>query len=101
MLGFVACFCIGLALSFCVLPLVRLGAHGNFSPWALKYSLGNVLALCSTGFLVGPTAQLNKMNSPVRRGTSAVYLGSIVLTLFAAMVLRASFFTLLCMLLQF
>ena len=100
-LGFVACFCIGLALSFSCFLSFGSVLHGNFSPWALKYSLGNVLALCSTGFLVGPTAQLNKMNSPVRRGTSAVYLGSIVLTLFAAMVLRASFFTLLCMLLQF
>ena len=100
-LGFVACFFIGLALSFSSFLSFGSLISGNPAPFALKYSLGNILALCSTGFLVGPTAQLNKMMSPWRKGTSAVYLASIVVTLFAALVLRIALLTLLCMLVQF
>lgn len=49
-LGFVSCFCIG----FLVSGLSTFALYtGKTTQFAVFYTLGNVIALCSTGFLMG------------------------------------------------
>ncbi|KAL6056785.1 T-box transcription factor TBX19, variant 2 [Balamuthia mandrillaris] len=52
------------------------------APFALLYSVGNVLFLASTMFLVGPVKQVKNMFSPVRLVATIIYLASLGLTLF-------------------
>lgn len=98
-LCFVACFLLGSICSFISSTYVPLIA---FQPahFALFFSAGNVLSLCSSGFLIGPKVQFKAMFHPVRRGSTAVYLGSIVVTLYAALSLRSTFLTLLGIFIQ-
>ena len=74
---------------------------GDPSPFAWKYSVGNVLGLASSGFLSGFQAQLEAMWSPVRLGATAAYLSSIAATVICALVLHNALLTLLAMCIQF
>uniref|UniRef100_A0A7S3EM37 Vesicle transport protein n=1 Tax=Rhodosorus marinus TaxID=101924 RepID=A0A7S3EM37_9RHOD len=49
--------------------------------FALSFTFGNVLAVISTWFLVGPRAQLRSMFDPIRAWAAALYVGSLVVTL--------------------
>ncbi|KAI0560495.1 Vesicle transport protein SFT2 [Gracilaria domingensis] len=69
-----------ICMSFTFLPLIVVVPH----KFAASFTLGNVLAIMSTWVLVGPKAQLQNMFNPVRAIASAVYLFSLVFTLFAA-----------------
>ena len=101
LMGFRGCFAIGLAVSLTsMFSFVQLLA-GDPAPFAWKYSIGNVLAIASSGFLVGPRSQLEKMASPLRLGATLLYLASIALTLIAALVLRYAPLTMLCIVAQF
>ncbi|GMI56660.1 hypothetical protein TeGR_g15003 [Tetraparma gracilis] len=53
---------------------------GNPLPFVLMYSLGNLLALCSSMFLVGPARQWRQMTDKSRRYTSLVYVVCLVTT---------------------
>mmetsp|Transcript_20134 Transcript_20134/g.30154 ORF Transcript_20134/g.30154 Transcript_20134/m.30154 type:complete len:221 (+) Transcript_20134:58-720(+) len=55
----------------------------NPSKFAITYTLGNVLSICSLMFLMGPCNQLKKMFDSDRRIATMIYLGSMVLTLIA------------------
>mmetsp|Transcript_2409 Transcript_2409/g.7651 ORF Transcript_2409/g.7651 Transcript_2409/m.7651 type:complete len:194 (-) Transcript_2409:44-625(-) len=59
-----------------------------FSPhlFAKYYSLGSLLLLGSTFFLIGPVAQLKSMFHPSRYIASILYLGTLIGTLYAASV---------------
>ena len=100
-MGFLGCFAIGFALSLTSIFSFPQLLLGDPSPFAWKYSVGNVLGLVSSTFLVGPQAQLEQMASPVRIGATIAYLGSIVVTVIAALVLRHALITLCTMLFQF
>ncbi|XP_069463812.1 vesicle transport protein SFT2A isoform X2 [Ambystoma mexicanum] len=56
---------------------------GGRSLFALFYTLGNVAALSSTCFLMGPIKQLKKMVEPTRLIATIVVLTCLVLTLCA------------------
>jgi len=100
-MGFVGCFAIGFTLSLTSIFSFPQLLLGDPSPFAWKYSVGNVLGLASSTFLVGPQAQLEQMASPVRIGATIAYLASIVVTVVAALVLRHALITLCTMLFQF
>ena len=100
-MGFLGCFAIGLALSLSSMLSFPQLLLGDPSPFAWKYSVGNVLSLISSAFLVGPSAQLEQMASPVRIGATAAYVVSIGFTVFAALGLRQPLVTLVAMLTQF
>ncbi|PRD32895.1 UNVERIFIED_CONTAM: Sft2d1 [Trichonephila clavipes] len=51
--------------------------------FGIFYSLGNITALCSTMFLMGPLNQLQKMFAPTRVLATIAVLGFLVLTLCA------------------
>jgi len=73
----------------------------NPSAFAVPYTLGNILALCSTGFLVGPMRQLKMMLKPTRLIATIVYVAALVLTLVAAFVIGSSLLVLLAVIIQF
>lgn len=56
--------------------------------FALLYTFGNVISLCSTAFLWGPCEQIKDMFKPVRAGATIVYLATMVITLFTAFEVR-------------
>lgn len=80
--GFAICFIVGCVVSMSsMLSFSRLVA-GNPTPFALKYSVGNLIALLSTGFLMGPRTQLKRMSHPTRWLAALVYFITIIATLF-------------------
>lgn len=100
-MGFLSCFAIGLALSLSSLfsfPLILVGDPG---PFAWKYSIGNLVSLASSVFLVGLRTQCELMASPVRIGASAAYVLSIAVTIIAALMLENALITIIAMLIQF
>nr|CCA23840.1 conserved hypothetical protein [Albugo laibachii Nc14] len=63
---------------------------GNTSgaTFGITYSIGNVLALCGSGFLAGPKQQLKLMMKPARRVAAGMYVGMIVVVLIVACAVR-------------
>ena len=55
---------------------------GNPVPFAVCYSLGNLIALASTGFIVGPWRQCKNMFAGTRFVCTCVFFLSIGATLF-------------------
>ena len=74
---------------------------GNPVPFALKYSIGNVISLFSTAFIVGPARQLKGMTAPTRWLAALVYLGAIAGTLVSALVLDSGILVLVFIIVQF
>lgn len=77
-----AALCFGLAALYGTLLLLR--------KFALLWSLGSVFALGAAGFLRGPRRLLGE---PDRRGLALLYLGSVGVTLYAALGLRSTLLT--------
>ena len=73
---------------------------GNPIPFATKYTIGNMLSLGATTFLVGPANQCADMLAPQRRAASLLYFATLAGTLAAAVVKMAPL-VLLCIVLQF
>ncbi|XP_034439179.1 SFT2 domain containing 2a [Hippoglossus hippoglossus] len=81
--GFVACFVVGAActvVGVCLLFLPRIG----LTLFIVFYSFGNICALGSTMFLMGPMKQLKKMCDKTRALATAIMITCLVLTLCAA-----------------
>ena len=83
--GFAICVTAGLFCSF-LSSLVFLKP----TKFAILYSLGNILSLTSTGFLMGFWSQLKNMFKSHRLLATLVYLAAMVATLVAACYPRAS-----------
>ncbi|CAG8524136.1 10459_t:CDS:2 [Paraglomus brasilianum] len=60
--------------------------QGNIAGFAVLYTLGNVVSLISTGFLVGFKKQVKTMFAPVRWFASVLFLAAMAATLVAAIV---------------
>ncbi|EFJ19174.1 hypothetical protein SELMODRAFT_111302 [Selaginella moellendorffii] len=93
--GFVACLSLGIFCSF-------LSSLVFFRPtkFAITFTIGNLLSLGSTGFLVGPRKQLDMMFDPVRILSTAIYIFSIFLALFCALHLHDRLLTILSIIIQ-
>ena len=100
-MGWAGCFAIGFALSLSSLFSFPQLLLGDPSMFAWKYSVGNVLGIASSAFLVGPQSQIEQMASPVRLGATLAYLATIVTTVVSALFVRDPIVTLISMLLQF
>ena len=84
LIGFVCCFGTGVLLEFgSFIRIVEL-VKGDPAPFAIMYSIGNVVAICGSFFLAGPLKQVKSMFSKTRVVATTVYLVAIVLTLFCA-----------------
>jgi len=98
MYGFGACFVFGLLctlLSTVTLVFLKLGAFG------LLYSLGNISAIMSTMFLLGPMKQLKNMFQLHRAIATVIFIISIALTLMAALWWKNVALTVIFMIIQF
>ncbi|KAK8503877.1 hypothetical protein V6N13_021658 [Hibiscus sabdariffa] len=85
-----ACLLSGLVLMF--LSLVVFAIPIKF---ALLFTFGNVLAVGSTAFLMGPEQQLRMMFDSARVYATAVYIGCVVLALICALLIQSKVLTLL------
>ncbi|KAJ6976750.1 hypothetical protein NC653_028806 [Populus alba x Populus x berolinensis] len=56
--------------------------------FALLFTFGNVLAVGSTAFLIGPGRQLGMMFDPARIYATAIYIGCVVLALICALLTK-------------
>jgi len=80
--GFLACFGVGFLISF--IATTKLWS-GDFQGFAALYSVGNITALFSTGFLVGPVSQVKNMFHSKRAGATVAYIVMIAVTLTVAL----------------
>lgn len=99
--GFVICF--GLGFLFSILGAFFLAIPGKgIRLFALFYSIGNIMSISSTCFLMGPLKQIKKMFNPTRVLATITALTFLVLTLVSALYWpRKTGPTFLCCLIQF
>lgn len=71
------------------LSLISMTTDGirNF---AALYVLGNIIALCSTGFLVGPKNQCKKMFDKTRRYSTILYMIMLIVVFAVALAVRVA-----------
>ncbi|CAO2175107.1 unnamed protein product [Urochloa humidicola] len=88
--AFAACLVAGLALM--ILSFIVFARPIKF---ALMFTFGNMLAIGSTAFVMGPQKQLRMMFDPVRLYATAIYVGCVVLALIFALWLHDKLLTLI------
>ncbi|PSC75903.1 Vesicle transport SFT2B [Micractinium conductrix] len=95
-IGFATCVGIGLLLSFMAPMFI-------FRPtkFAAIYSMGSILSMCSTLFLMGPAKQMKRMFDGRRWPSTCIYLCALALTLVSALVFHSIFLCLVCIVVQF
>ena len=101
LLGCTICFALGTLLSLSALNSLPGLLLGNPAPFAFKYTLGNLLSLGSSSFLVGPEKQCRDMFTPERRIASLTYLTTLVGTMISVFVLRWQIISFLMIIIQF
>ncbi|KAH7534110.1 uncharacterized protein LOC107407871 [Ziziphus jujuba] len=94
--GFAICLSAGITCT-----LLSMLVFFNPIKFGITFTLGNLLSLGSTGFLIGPKRQVTMMLDPVRIYATAIYLASIIIALFCALYVRNKLLTLLAIILEF
>ncbi|KAL2334455.1 hypothetical protein Fmac_015668 [Flemingia macrophylla] len=94
--GFAICFAAGLTCTLLSMLVF-------FKPikFAITFTLGNLLSLGSTAFLIGPKRQVTMMLDPVRIYATAIYVASMIIALFCALYVHNKLLTLLALILEF
>jgi hypothetical protein len=92
---FVLCFGLG-----CVLSLMSSFTLLNPTKFAITYSIGNLLSVLSTGFLVGPKRQMSYACAPVRVVAFSIFIASFGATLISAFVIKKALVTLIFVIVQ-
>ncbi|XP_049367883.1 uncharacterized protein LOC125832710 [Solanum verrucosum] len=88
--GFAACLLAGFICMF--LSMIVFIKPIKF---ALLFTFGNMLAIGSTTFLIGPMQQLSMTMDPVRAYATSMYVGCVVLALICALWIHSKILTLL------
>lgn len=100
--GFSICFGVGVLMAVLGTLMLALGPLGwNLKLFAMLYTLGNITALGSTLFLMGPAKQMSSMFSKTRMVATLVMLVSLALTLCAAFWWKKNLLALLFVIIQF
>lgn len=99
-IGFLCCFLLGGFFSMVSTMYVPVMAIAP-SKFAIPYTIGNLMSIGSTGFLVGPCRQIKSMFEAKRRAASLLYLLSMVGTLVFALYFQWEIPTIACVALQF
>ncbi|KAF9134829.1 hypothetical protein BGW39_005739 [Mortierella sp. 14UC] len=76
-------------------------ATGMLATFAVFFTLGNIISLLSTTFLIGPGKQVKTMFAPVRMVASIVFLAMIAATLVVAFTIQSSLLCLILCIIQF
>ncbi|EOA19294.1 hypothetical protein CARUB_v10002142mg [Capsella rubella] len=93
MYAFAASLATGLLLMF--LSMIVFAIPIKF---ALLFTFGNVLAVGSTAFLMGPEQQMNMMLDPVRIYATSIYIGCVGIALICALLIHSKILTVLAIL---
>ncbi|KAL6626973.1 hypothetical protein ACP70R_030699 [Stipagrostis hirtigluma subsp. patula] len=88
--AFAACLVCGLALM--ILSLLVFTRPIKF---AVIFTFGNIMAVGSTAFVMGPQQQLRMMFDPVRVYATAIYVGFVALALIFALLIHDKLLTLI------
>ncbi|XP_008787658.2 vesicle transport protein SFT2B isoform X2 [Phoenix dactylifera] len=88
--GFAACLVAGLA---CM--LLSLIVFLKPIKFAVIFTFGNILAVGSTAFLIGPGRQVRMMLDPVRVYATVIYIGCVILALVSALWIHSKVLALL------
>ncbi|XP_060203844.1 uncharacterized protein LOC132632066 [Lycium barbarum] len=88
--GFAACLVAGL-----ILMLLSMIVFVKPIKFTLLFTFGNMLAIGSTAFLIGPVQQISMMMDPVRVYATSIYTGCVVLALICALLIHSKILTLL------
>lgn len=99
--GTVICLVLGSLLSLFSLSSLAKLILGNPTPFAFKYTLGNLLSLGAASFMVGPAKQCRDMAAPSRRTASLVYLATLAGTLTSVFYFKLALLSLCFIVLQF
>ena len=73
----------------------------NAAQFAVLYTLGNIVALCSTMFLWGPKRQFNNMTAEHRLLATSIYFVAMIVTFIVAFQTKEPGLVFLCILFQF
>ncbi|KAF8436964.1 SFT2-domain-containing protein [Boletus edulis BED1] len=84
--GFVGCLIFGFVLSLLGSILLFVGQLGSF---AVLYTIGIIISLVGTGFLIGFGSQIKLMFKPVRVLATIIFLASIGLVFVGAFVIKS------------
>uniref|UniRef100_A0A7S0L323 Vesicle transport protein n=1 Tax=Coccolithus braarudii TaxID=221442 RepID=A0A7S0L323_9EUKA len=101
MVGFIFCLSAGLMLSASSLLSLSSLLLGNPVPFAVKYTLGNLLSIGAASFLVGPGTMCKNMFGRERRASSLLYLSSLCSTLTCIFYVHSHILTFISIVLQF
>ncbi|CAL5206540.1 unnamed protein product [Lathyrus oleraceus] len=93
--GFAACSIAGLALM-----LLSMIVFAKPIKFAILFTFGNLLAVGSTAFLLGPAQQMEMMFDPVRVFATSIYLGCVVIALICALLIHSKVLTLLAIIVE-
>ncbi|KAK7871174.1 hypothetical protein R5R35_002415 [Gryllus longicercus] len=96
--GFIACFLIG--IFFSLLASICLFLNKGITTFAIFYTLGNIISIMSTCFLMGPINQIKKMFAQTRVIATIMVIVMFGLTLFAALYMHNAGLVLLFIILQ-
>ncbi|CEM24104.1 unnamed protein product [Vitrella brassicaformis CCMP3155] len=88
LIGFCMCFIAGWIVSFVSFGSFAQMLTGHPTRFAVGYSFGNIMSICSTGFLVGPSKQVRNMFHRKRWIASVTYLSCLILTLICCFFLQ-------------
>ncbi|KAK0546496.1 hypothetical protein OC861_003976 [Tilletia horrida] len=86
-IGFVGCLFAGFAVSLLGTLLLLTGSLASF---AILYSIGILISLAGTGFLIGFGKQLKQMFAPVRLIATLIFLGCFVMVWVSAFALDST-----------
>ncbi|KAL1352959.1 hypothetical protein HN51_016927 [Arachis hypogaea] len=93
--GFAACLIAGLA---CM--LLSMIVFAKPIKFALLFTFGNVLAVGSTAFLLGPAQQLGMMFDTARVFATAIYIGCVVIALICALLIHDKLLTIIAIIIE-
>lgn len=96
--GFAICFVLGIIVSF--FGSLSLFLHKGLLHFAVLYTLGNLITMLSTCFLMGPVKQIKKMFAETRIVATILVLVTVLLTLVASFGLKKPGLALLFIILQ-
>ncbi|XP_005109483.1 vesicle transport protein SFT2B [Aplysia californica] len=97
--GFLICFILGAGLS--ILGSCLLFLKNGLIIFGVLYTIGNILSLMSTCFLMGPCNQLKKMFAKTRIIATILVFVMFILTLVCAIAIKNAPLTIVCVIIQF
>jgi hypothetical protein len=101
MIGFGVCFVVGILIEFLSFGSLIGLFSGNASRFAILFSLGNIISITGTFFLIGPKRQLKNMTDKKRLFTTLIFVASVAMTIISVYVFESWLLTILCVSIQF